>query len=111
MDVVDDVRRVGALHVEIDLALLEQLREFFRCGHHDHLAHGLGIVRELARDVICKLTEAFGDFAGVDRRHDSQRDRFRIRRSSRLLETVAGARAQQEQHDADGGQAATCSCP
>ena len=76
MYVVDDVRRISALHVEIDFLLLEESRQIRQCGSYDDLALYGGERRKLARHITDEIAEVIFDFFLVYGRDRSQSDGF-----------------------------------
>src|SRR2546422_3887039 len=97
MDVVDDIGRIGALHVEIDLLLFEQLCELKQCRSYNDLALDVGRRGKLARDITHKIVKMLLDLLLMYFRDDSQRDRFSFHSLRRLSRGVrARDRAEEE---------------
>jgi len=72
MYVVDDVCRIGALHVKIDFLLLEESCQIRQCGSYDDLAFYGGERRKLARHITDEIAEVIFDFFLVYGRDGSQ---------------------------------------
>src|ERR671919_2623950 len=59
--IVDDVRGIGALHIEVDLLLLKELYELNRRGSDNDLAFHVRRSGELARDVMHEVAKMLFD--------------------------------------------------